>query len=228
MKTFIKCENRVKKVSPKKSIKLLCHLKKEKDGEEWKREFERSFDEEITILNGSFSQLRPIGAPRINIPSTSKDFIPRFTSTPVVDPVYEDVSDEDSNTTLKVSLPKEDEKQPEDEKQREDDETSNDDDEKGDDASEMCNETFDFNVDVNLERETCKSYVKGVKDFLQFNNAFLQTKNLKKVELHRKMRKYQRKMEKVKNAINEIEQAVEFSVKIPRLIDGLECPQIWK
>lgn len=62
--------------APQKSLKLISHFKRGPNGnwleanESWKEEFERSFTDDIQVLDGSFSKLKPIGFRRQRKPST--------------------------------------------------------------------------------------------------------------------------------------------------------------
>lgn len=207
--------------APKKSIKLLCHLKKEPSNDSWEKAFENSFDDDINVLDGSFSKLKPIGAPRLTTsknfvlssseaprqsttkvftpsseeprPSTSKDFMPLITSTPI----YEDVSassDDEDGEEKAVNF--------------------------SDDCDNDLNETFNFKEDIESERVECQKYLNLVQDFLKKNDEFISRKNLKKVQLHQKLRKYEKKANKVRAALQEIEQAINFGIRIPKVMDG--------
>lgn len=177
---------------PRKSIKLLSHLKKEVGAEEYEHiqdEFNRSFGSEssIKILDGSFSKLQPIGAKRTAKSMNYNQFNPSKTST-----TYEDVTD------VEVS---------------EGDDDNNDD--------EALNTTFNYEKDVLDENLVNNEYMKQVAGFVQKTKQMVATKTIKRAELLKKLRKYQKKVKSVEDALKEVDKIISFATQVPTLIDNL-------
>lgn len=219
MKVIGNCTDMKQIPSGRKSLKLLQHLIKPANQQDFKEMPTTSRHcspdlntSEIIILNGSFSKVKPIG-------STRKPLI--VTSTPK----YEEISEPEENE------PEQDEI---DEPLGENDPKKcpslrianiNSDHGSGDsfncdsdDGDNENNVTFNYMTDVMIERKSCDDYIKKLNSFITASDEFVQRKKIKKAEILRKLKKYERKIKKVQQALNKVDDAILLGSKVSRSI----------
>lgn len=231
----------------RKSIKVLSHLKKEVNAEDFEsiqHEFNRSFDStgsNIKILNGSFSTLKPIGSRNV-AKSSSSHFNPSEISTPK--PIESRNAAKSSSTYFNpsdISTPYEDvsvsapkpigsriaTKSSSNHFNRNEISTPYEDvseieaDESTEEEEEALNVTFNYEEDVLEENEASNQYMLQVAGFVQKTRQMVTAKSKKRAELLKKLHKYQKKVKSVQTALKHVDQFITFGNQVPTLIDNL-------
>lgn len=238
----IKVSNSIPRIiseKPRKSIKLLSHLKREVGDEDFRSiqdEFNQSFESmgsDIKVLEGSFSKLKPIGSKSSNnhfsptgaatacedinlsklrpvgSKSSNNHFHPTGTTTTCEDMNLSKLRPMGSKSNNNHFYPPETSTAYED--VSEIDENTNTEDE------EAHNITFNYQEDVVKENKVSTQYMQQVAGFIKETKRMINTKSIKRAELVKKLRKYEKKMKDVQAALKDVDKIISFGKQVLHL-----------